>query len=201
MRKLYALVAVLGVAGATGLQAQDGLPVGVEARGGIAFPSGEWNEDGDPGTGFGVTAIIPVGGSQRFAIYGGWERYSFDLDEGGDPEGGEFDAANSGARLGVEFMLPLPRRIPVVPFVLGGATYSRLTLAARGGGASVEFESDRSLGFEIGGGIKVPLGAVLTMIPMIRYGSHPAEFEALSGLEAEEEIGRITFDLGLRLGF
>lgn len=195
------MAAILGIAGVPGLQAQDKFPVGVEARGGVAFPSGEWNEDGDPGTGFGVTAIVPVGGSQRFAIYGGWERYSFDLDDGGHPEGGGFDAANSGARLGVEFMLPLPRRLPVVPFVSGGATYSRLTLVARGGGASVEFESDRSLGFEIGAGIKVPFGAVLTMIPTIRYGSHPAEFEALSGLEAEEEIGRITVDLGLRLGF
>jgi len=205
MRKVLAVGSMVAVAVMTAVatgEAQTGLPVpvSIEARGGFAFPTGEWTDDVDLGTGvgFGVSAIVGV--TPMINVYGGWERYSFELDDEGDLEGADVDAVDSGFRLGAEVALPLAA--PVSPFVFGGLTYSKLSVSASGGGASVEVDSDNSLGFEVGAGARIPLGTVIAFTPTIRYGSHSAEFDAFSEFGQEDvSVGRVTLDLALRFSF
>lgn len=49
--------------------------------------------------------------------------------------------------------------------------------------------------------MKLRLGASLAFTPTDRYGSHSVEFDAFSELGAQAmDAGRVTLDLGLRLG-
>lgn len=202
MRKLLAVVVVLTVGGMQDLQAQ-GLPLAVEARGGFSIPTGDWNEEENlnTGAGFSVGALFNI--TPAVAVYGAWERFAFGVDDDGEFGSAEAETVDTGLRAGVEFSIPLGAA-SATPFVFGGVLYHQLSASVSEGGISFNIEADRALGFEVGGGVEVPLGAVLSFTPGVRYGTHSAAFEfddAPAPGDDEVTVGRVTIDLGLRFGF
>lgn len=201
MRKLLLVAGVVAVGAvqAESMEAQV-LPLAVEARAGFSVPTGDWAEGEDIGNGwgFGVNGLFDI--NPIFAVYAGWERYSFDADDS-EFEGASFDVTDDAFRAGLEVGLPLP--LPLAPFVSGGLTYGQLKMGVSDETASVEFKSDRAIGYEIGAGVGIPLGLVMTFTPAIRYSSHDAEFEALEDLgeAGVTSVDRFTVDMGLRIRF
>ena len=186
-----------------GAEAQGVLPFAAEVRGGFAVPTGDWNEEDDIENGFGFGANVQLQVLPLVMLYGGWERYAFGIDLGDDPdfEGVDADATDSGFRAGAKVALPLQGLTGLAPFAFAGLTYSQVETGASDGGSSISFESDNALGFEVGGGVEVPVAPALSLTPALRYRSHAAEFDAFAELGGEETtVSYISLDVGLKLG-
>lgn len=196
MKKLMTaglVAAALGVGG-TAAEAQGILPVAVEVRGGYAVPTGDLGDsDVDDGLGFGVNAQLAV--MPMLSVYGGWERYSFGIDTGSSDA--DADVVDSGFRVGLQAGLPFTPFIGVSPFVFAGGIYNSTSLEGSSGGVSVSLDSDRSLGYELGGGLAIPVGPALQLTPAVRYRSHSVEFD---DTDSDSDMSYFTAEIGLRLG-
>lgn len=168
----------------------------LEVRGGYAIPTGDWNEDDtfENGFGFGASALAMV--TPQIGVYAGWESFTFSVDE--DEEGVEADATDVGFRGGITVNVPLAASPTISPFLELGAIYNKLEISASGDGASVEIDSESSLGFEAGVGVDVALGQRLSVVPMVRYRQHAVEFEDIPS-EDSEDISYVVVGVGLRL--
>lgn len=196
MRRITVLAATAAlVATAQSVSAQTP-QFALEVRGGYAIPTGDWNEDDtfENGFGFGANAIAMV--TPQIGVYAGWESFQFNVDE--DEEGVEADATDVGFRAGAMFNVPLAQSPNLTPFVEAGVLYNKLEISASGDGASVEIDSESSIGFEAGVGVAVALGERLSVVPMVRYRQHQVEFEDIDA-EDSEDISYVVVGVGLRL--
>lgn len=168
----------------------------LEARGGFAIPVGEWNEDEvlENGVGFGANLIGMV--TPQIGVYAGWETYNFSIDE--DEPGVEADATDAGFRAGVSLSTPVLPGNRITPFAELGVLYNTLKISANAGGTSIQFESDRSIGFEGGIGVVGAVNPRVSVVPTLRYRRHDVEFDDAEGLDAET-VEYIVIGVGLRL--
>ncbi len=177
--------------------AQGLLPFSAEVRAGVAFSTGDLAEDAEIDMGYG----FEINGKYQFnpllAIYAGYDRYEFS----GEPEEAignvESELTDAGVVLGAQVSLPLPG---FGPWVRGGIMYNQATTGFSDDGASLAFESERALGFEVGGGLSFPLGPFVSVTPGVRYRAHSPEFEIFDEPEAVD-ISYLVVDLGLSVGF
>lgn len=180
--------------------AQGMSPFAVEARAGFAFPTGDFAADDavESGTGFGVTGVFRL--TPAFGLYAGWDRYAFEGED--DPEfpGVSAEIVDSGLAAGVQLSLPTAG-LGLSPWLRGGALYRKAEADVQTGEfGSFGSESDYSLGFEVGGGIGIPLGQVLTFTPGVRYRAYQPEYEDL-GVSTEGDVAYVSIDLGLTARF
>jgi len=139
-------------------EAQAQVGIGVEARAGATFPQGDLSDAGaEAGLSFG--AELHVNFQRNLTAYAGFHRHAFNCDDGctlGD------DPRSTGVAAGLKYIIHAP----------GDA------LAwARGGVVANTFESslgssDREIGFELGVGADMPIGARLYLVPNIGFISH-----------------------------
>jgi opacity protein-like surface antigen len=167
----------------------------LELRGGYAIPTGDWSEDDvfENGLGIGATAMAMV--TPQVGVYAGWETFTFDVEE--DEPGVEADATDAGFRAGVALSIPVAEYPRVTPFLEAGVLYNTLEIGASGDGASVEIESDPSIGFEAGFGVDVSVAPQVSVVPVVRYRQHEVEFEDFS--DESETVQYVVVGVGLRL--
>jgi hypothetical protein len=189
-------MAGLFAAGGTA-QAQGIFPLAVEARGAFAMPQGEWNDGDEIGNGFGYGINGRLQVFPLISIYGGWDRYSFDVESDGD---GDSEATDTGLHAGGYISLPLSAVTGLSPFAFAGVVYNSTDLAFSSGGVTISAESDDGLGYEVGAGLAIPFAPTLSLTPAVRYRSHNAEFPSITGEDGELTVSYISFDLGLKLG-
>ena len=162
-----------------------GTPLSVEARLFAGFPTGDFGEDDDleTGVGFGVEAaynFLPA-----LAVYAGFSRVSFGFDGVED-----VNVIDSGFDLGLRYTLPAMGSLS--PFLRGGLVYHELEFDADGG----NFSTDRGLGFDIGGGIAIPLSPRFSLNPMINYVRYSPDIE-----DADDDFDVSYLGLGVSLAF
>jgi opacity protein-like surface antigen len=196
MKKIVVgMMAVAGlVAAARPAMAQGVIPLAVEGRAGVGFPTGDFGDNDDIGTGFGFGGDVVLRVLPLVNIYGGWEYYSFD----GKGESDGSRITDSGARAGAQLSIPVGPVTGVSPFVSAGVLYNRATAEASEGSASLKFTSDWKLGYEVGAGVAVPVAPAVSVIPAVRYRAHDVEFgdlEAVSG-----NISYLTLEIGAKVG-
>lgn len=176
--------------------AQVSLPVSLGLSGGAAFPTGELGRDDafDTGWGFEVNATLDV--ARGLGVYAAYDRYAFpferDIFFGFDQEQG--DLIDQGLAGGVILSVPAGSS-GFRPWIRGGAIYN-----------SVQFdfdnveddpESDSQLGFEVGAGLGLPLGSIVTMSPSVRYRSYEPEIAEGNDFDLSYVVG----ELGLTFHF
>jgi hypothetical protein len=187
------LLVVLLFAAAAPLAAQE-VPFSVGARADVGFPTGDDMEDADTGFGFGVEGVAQF--TPIFGVYAGYSAFSFSA----DAEGVEGDYNDSGFELGAHVNIPV-EGATVAPWVRAGAVYRTFEIEARDSGVSVSFESDASLGFEIGAGFDYPLGeGGLLLRPAARYRAYSADLD-LFGETVEGDVGYFAVGVGLSYAF
>lgn len=179
-RLLCAAALALACAAASPLAAQ--LPLSVEARGGVALPTGTFRDAARGGPAGEVSATwhaLPLIG-----IYGAyqWNRFGWD-DTGGD-------ATDAGFALGVRITIPTPL-IPIDPWIRAGVVAHRLKAGT--------LSEDAKPGWEAGAGLAFPLARGLTLTPGVlwtryQHGSGMADGELL-------RVRHVRADVGLRLRF
>jgi hypothetical protein len=149
---MIVLTMLLGVTpGAAQLAGLAGTPVGVEGRLFAAIPTGDFGNNLGTGLGWGVEGTFNF--TPRLAVYGGYSRAEFDVEGTGAGE-----VRDAGLNLGLRGTLPALG--PLSPFLRGGLVYHELSGART---------SDDELGFELGGGIAVPISPRLSINPALSY--------------------------------
>jgi hypothetical protein len=189
MKKLMcgvvAVCAVLG--GASILEAQSPIPFAVEVRADAAFPTGGGFADiADTGVGFGVSASVQL--VPNIGVYGSYSRFTFDLSGTDVPEG--VRAVDSGFSVGLT--TSLPALVPgLVPWVGAGLLIRDLGMEGMQTPAG-----DTGLGFEVGGGIAVPLAPRIRVTPGVGFRRYTAPL-----LADTETISYVTAGVGLNFAF
>jgi opacity protein-like surface antigen len=194
---LLALAAV-ALAGSAQAQAIPVSPFSVEVRGGLAFPTGDLDDVADSGITVGANGTYMF--TPMLGLYAGFTYNAFGLPE----EAEEFDVDGSintyGFDAGIKAMFASPT-MPVTPFVKGGLVYHKVELDIEDLDLGDEDDSEFGLGFEVGGGVMVPLGPRLSFTPAVSYTSFKPNFE---GEEEDDETDSITsfrVDVGLNIRF
>jgi opacity protein-like surface antigen len=154
------MIAVAGiVAAAPAAQAQGYSPFQIGASGGIAFPTGDLGT----GTNTGYNIAVSVGYKPQFsplAVRGeaAWNQFGFS--NGGN---GNINIPSFTGNL--EYGLPLGMSFS--PYIIGGAGLYR-TSADIGGNTS---NSSNDFGWNVGGGVKIPLTTSFETFVEARYNS------------------------------
>ncbi|HEY0037590.1 MAG TPA: outer membrane beta-barrel protein [Longimicrobium sp.] len=195
---LLSLVAATAFAAPAHAQIPNISPFSFEVRGGLALPSGELKDEANAQTGYTVGANATFHLSPLLGIYGGYTYNRFgvdlgDLEEEVD-EDVSVDVVDQGFNAGVRVAIPTPL-IPIDPYLKAGAVFNKVGFA----GDDVDgddFESDNSLGFEIGAGVGIGLGPKLSFTPQVTYTSYKPKFD---GESDDESVDHIRLDVGLRI--
>lgn len=178
---IAAAAAVFAFAGAADAQTAPTTPFSVEVRGGIALPTGDFSDLAQTGYDFGANASF--GFSPNAAVYAGYTFNSFSGDDdalGLEDVDFEVKGFNGGVRLGVPVGMA-----GLAPYVKGGAVYYEGEIDVDGLGDADEEENESKWGFEVGGGVAIPLGMRGSFTPEVRYTD-------------VEDLNFVTVDVGLR---
>ena len=193
---LLALAAV-ALAGSAQAQAIPVSPFSVEVRGGLAFPTGDLDDVADSGITVGANGTYMF--TPMLGLYAGFTYNSFSLGEEADELGVDGSINTYGLDAGVKAMFATPT-LPVTPFLKGGLVYHKLELDIEGLDLGDEDESDFGLGFEVGGGVMVPLGPRLSFTPAVSYTSFKPSYEG-DDEDDEESVTSFRVDVGLNIRF
>lgn len=182
-----ALVAVFGMA--TGAQAQ--LAFSAEVRGDFSFPTDDLDDTYEWGAGF--TGDLYLDFHETFSAYAGYNWTQFGCDDGSTlcTE----DASTNGFELGLKAKLPVAQQFG--PWVRAGVLFHELD-----DGEGSDF--DRETGFQIGLGLDIPLGMVVSVTPALHYNSYGVDDATLAGRLGCDEDCDITWwgaGVGLRFTF
>ena len=222
MRKTLMLSAALLLA-ALPAQAQTS-PFSLEVKGRIAFPTGDFAEEEQDGSGIktgwggGLTGTFQV--TPILGIYAGFSSTRFDTDLGeleedleGVVEDPEIHITDAGLDAGVRATLPVLNN---GLFVRGGLVYHRVGVDLSDELEEIleEFEieeedldSEWSLGYELGAGVLVPLGPRLSVSVGGAYTRYSPEFEEDDGsgeepvTTAEDDVSFASVEVGLSIRF
>lgn len=184
------LAALAALAAAPQAHAQMRIPLAVEVRGGAGFPTGDFGDMVKTGYGFGVNGQFNV--TPVIGVYAGYNRFEFDR-EGTVADVADAKAIDSGLNAGVQATFaPMMGFAGAAPFLRGGAVYHRVNFATDGG----DSKTDYGLGFEVGGGLDVPLGPTVSLTPGVRYIRYTPEF---GGTKLDRDINYVAADVGLKI--
>lgn len=172
-----ALAATLAWTGTA--EAQQPVPISVEVRPGVTFPTGDLSDAGT-NSGFSVAGDVFFGLFERFSIYGGYAWHQFRRD---DP----LDAITAqGPRGGVKVLFPMPG--DALPWVRGGLSYSTTD-----GWEGVD--PDGEIGLEFGGGVDYRVSPRFSLSPSLHFKTFTQD------LGPADDIGVSFLTLGLGAHF
>lgn len=189
---LLALLATLGFAAAANAQGTaPSTPLSIEIRGGAALPMGDLSDDDEGGaeTGYTFGANATFQATPMLGIYAGWTRSSFGVEDAED-----VSIRDQGFEAGVKAMFG-GGTMPVSPFVKGGVLFHTLSVAGEGEGVEAEVESDNAIGFEVGGGVAIPLGQRMSVTPALTYSKFSTDEE--DEFFGEVNVSGLRLDIGL----
>jgi opacity protein-like surface antigen len=174
------------------------LPLSLEVRVGAGIPIGDFANqepgiEAEPGSAFGVSAAFHL--NSVLAVYGGYSSTQFGCPRC-ESRGLDDSVVDSGFEFGAEAALPL-RLAGFRPWIRAGGLYHELTFSGRGD----QLSSDRSAGFEVGGGVAFAVLPVLWITPGIRYRTYSAELDLGGSFDQTVDVSSIALDVGLSLRF
>ncbi|HEX8674896.1 MAG TPA: outer membrane beta-barrel protein [Longimicrobium sp.] len=193
---LVALAAV-AFAGSAQAQAMPVSPFSVEVRGGLAFPTGDLNDVADSGITVGANGTYMF--TPMLGLYAGFTYNSFSLGEEADDLDVDGSVNTYGFDAGVKAMFGSPT-LPVTPFLKGGLVYHKLQLEIEDIDLGEDDDTDFGLGFEVGGGVMVPLGPRLSFTPAVSYTSFKPNFQGEDETD-EDKVNSFRVDVGLNIRF
>jgi len=192
------LLALAAVALAASAQAQ-AIPVSpfsVEVRGGLAFPTGDLEDVAESGITVGANGTYMF--TPQLGLYAGFTYNAFGLVDEAEELGIDGSINTYGFDAGVKAMFPSPT-LPVTPFLKGGLVYHKVELDIDDLELGDDDDSDFGLGFEVGGGVMVPLGPRLSFTPAVSYTSFKPSYEGDD--EDDDSITSFRVDVGLNIRF
>lgn len=191
-------LAALAFAGTVQAQAIPTSPFSVEVRGGLAFPTGELEDVAESGITVGANGTYMF--TPMLGLYAGFTYNAFGLPDEAEELGVEGSINTYGLDAGVKAMFATPT-LPVTPFLKGGLVYHKVQLDIEDVDLGDEDESDFGLGFEVGGGVMIPLGPRLSFTPGVSYTSFKPNFEGDEDDDDADNVTSFRVDVGLNIRF
>jgi opacity protein-like surface antigen len=191
MRKNVFASAVLALVVAAGeANAQLPVPLSVEGRLDYAVPVRDFDDFVDEGMSWGAGASLGI--SPGLGIYGTYSQTEFELEDVEDAE-----VQDAGFSVGLTTALPSVSGIS--PWVGAGLVIHELDLddeTDEGDDDGIE----EDLGFEVGGGLALPLAPNIRLTPGIGYRQYGVDVGTLLGT-AEFDVTYFTAGVGLNISF
>jgi Outer membrane protein beta-barrel domain len=158
MKKSILALGVAAAFAAAGAHAQSGptTPFSIEPRAGLSIPTGDESDGLEVGLAFTGDVLFQL--TPQLALYAGYNynRYAITDTNAADLEIKGFDG-------GVRFSLsPMAG---FTPFLKGGALYQKGGITGDGGSLS----GDSELGFQVGGGVEVPISPRFSFTPQASF--------------------------------
>jgi len=183
------VIALLMVAGVAGAQDR----WSIEASGGAAFATQKLG-GADLGTGVG----LEVNGRYRImphlAIYAGWDWHHFPSDR--PLGGGDMDFEDTGYAFGLRFEHPFMTRLAY--WLRAGGTANHIEVEDVGG--DIISDTGHGVGWEVGGGLTIPVRNRFMLTPGVRYRALARDME-LGGVTTPVDLQYLTVGLGLAYRF
>jgi opacity protein-like surface antigen len=112
---------------------------------------------------------------------------------------GEVNRATDAYRLGARYLVPVAG---FQPWVGGGMHVSQTTFTFSADGDSGHERMDRRPGWEVGAGAYVGLADRISLVPAVRYSSHPLRrTDARGDTYGDIDVTYIALEFGLRFAF
>ena len=168
--------------------AQFSIPLSVEGRLDYAVPVRDFDDVVDEGLSWG--AGLALGVTPGIAVYGTYSVTEFDLADFEDQE-----VQDAGFSVGLTTSLPSVSGIS--PWLGAGLVIHQFDFNDETEGQE---GVDEDLGFEVGGGLAVPLGANVRLTPGIGYRQYGVDVGTLLGT-AEFDVSYFTAGVGVNFSF
>lgn len=190
MKKAVFASAVLALALAAGeANAQLPIPLSVEGRLDYAVPVRDFDDIVDEGMSWSAGASLGI--SPGMGIYGTYSQTEFEIEDLEDAE-----VEDSGFSVGLTTALPSLSGIS--PWIGAGLVIHQFDFDDESEGDEGGIEED--LGFEVGGGLAVPLARNIRLTPGIGYRQYGVDVGTLLGT-AEFDVSYFTAGVGLNISF
>lgn len=187
-KAVFATVAVALSLAAGEARAQFSIPLAVEGRLDYAVPVGDFDDLADEGLSWG--AGLSLGITPAIGIYGTYSQTTFDVADFED-----VDLEDNGFSAGLTAALPSVSGL--APWVGAGVVMRELSFEGDDGD---DEGVDENLGFELGGGLAIPVGANIRLTPAIGYRQYGVDVGGLVGT-AEFDVQYFTAGVGVNFSF
>jgi opacity protein-like surface antigen len=192
MKKAVFASAALALALAAGeANAQLSIPLSVEGRLDYAVPVGDFDDTVDEGLSWG--AGVSLGISPGLGLYGTYSQTEFEIEDIAEAE-----VQDRGFSVGLTTALPSVSGLS--PWVGAGLVIHQFDFNDETDEDSDEDGIDEDLGFEVGGGLAVPLARNVRLTPGIGYRQYGVDVGTLLGT-AEFDVQYFTAGVGLNISF
>jgi hypothetical protein len=188
----FALAALAAVAFTGTAKAQSALPLSIEGRVGAVLPTGDWGELAK--TGIGLNGNVTFNVTPVVGIYGGytWNRFGVDADLG-DTDGANW--TEQGFDVGLKARFASPTGMPVTPFFRGGAIIHKLKVSDD----EVSFSGDYKVGFDVGGGVEIPVAQRITLTPQVGYSQFNPGGDEGDVDESDVSVSNVHLGVGINI--
>lgn len=186
---LFSLAALASIGSASVAQAQVANPLKFTVFAGAALPTGDLKDGADMGYTLGAAMDyhVPV---STIGFRGEGSYTSFGAKDTGGAD--DADLSDLGLNANLVFWLPNPGS-PVKAYLTGGPSYSRTKVSVSSGNLDASV-TDNNWGFNVGGGLDFPLGALSTRLD-VRYKRISSDNFFGSGESGTVQYIPITFGL------
>ena len=187
-KAVFASVAVALALAAGEAPAQFSIPLSGEGRMDYAVPVRDFDDIADEGISWG--AGVSLGVTPGLGVYGTYSQTEFELAAAEDVE-----VQDAGFSVGLTTALPSVSGIS--PWLGAGLVIHQFELDDDSDG---DDGVEEDLGFEVGGGLAVPLGANIRLTPGIGYRQYGVDVGTLLGT-AEFDVSYFTAGVGVNFSF
>ena len=188
MRRTIIATAALAVLAGTGtVRAQERWAF--EIRGGAGMTTQDFG-DADLGTGFGFEGTVRYRIQPHLALYAGWDWYHYSTDE--SFAGADVDIEDTGYAFGFRFEHPLGTS-PAALWARAGGIYDHAEIEDSDG--EIVADSGHGLGWEIGGGLALPIARAWKVTPGVRYRMLSRDID-IGDARTEIDLSYAALELG-----
>lgn len=189
-KAVFATVAVALSLAAGEARAQFSIPLSVEGRLDYAVPVRDFDDIADEGMSWG--AGVSLGVTPGIGVYGTYSQTEFEL-------AGVENTEIQDEGFSVGLTTALPRVSGIAPWVGAGVVIHQLDFNDETDNGDND-GIDEDIGFEVGGGLAVPLGANIRLTPAIGYRQYGVDVGTLLGT-SEFDVSYFTAGVGVNFSF
>jgi long-subunit fatty acid transport protein len=117
--------------------------------------------------GFSFEGVFAYRCMPHLSVYAGWGWNKFSADQSN--AGSNIDFEETGYTFGLQFVHPFSEKSQVSYMIKAGGLYNHIETENSDG--EIIYDTGHGLGWQLGGGIAVPIGKRWTLIPEIRFRS------------------------------
>ncbi|MFC2187558.1 outer membrane beta-barrel protein [Fulvivirgaceae bacterium LMO-SS25] len=164
-----------------------------ELRPGVNFPMEKLGE-ANLNTGFGAEGNFAYRFMPHLAVYAGWSWNKFGSDQKID--GTSLDFEETGYSYGLQFIHPIgDSKISYLARLGGLANHIEVEK-----GDDIISDSGHGFGWQVEGGLAIPLGERWTLMPSLRYRSLSRDIE-IETISTSADLNYLSLGLGITLKF